>query len=496
MNPSLDVSPRKPSWTRTWGALVDADPVLAKELLVTARTPMFVRTIVMAPLLLGALVLLVRAGMNHQLDPVAGRELFPVYFSGLALALGAVGGTLGSTVIVHEREARALEALKFSSLRPRSIVVGKFAAVVLAEVAIVVCTLPLLAFVLAMGGVSLGETFVATAVSLGCGVMTASVGVAVSAHASETRRSLLVSLVASSLIGIGVCIWLAVGSDLGRWYGPFGIVRAYFDAPFDAKYLTVLVVIPAYAVATLLWLGYAAATSGLMDPSEDRGLPLKRWTAGAYATGAFAVAMCTRATGEGGEGSVAGGAMIATGVLATVLLFVFAGEPVRPTRRMQVEARSPLVRAFFPRCLAPSLFFTVAASGVFLLSLPLVAGVSCESGALEFYGIWAVLYLATLGGFLGSMAARRGGTRARRRGGLALVGLAFLVALLHDRTGEVAWVDGICPLWLDLENRAHAQSVMAGSLLAWAVAAVVSFALLVRATSSQSRTPSSAASNP
>jgi ABC-type transport system involved in cytochrome c biogenesis permease component len=482
MNPSLDVSPPKPSWWgRTWDTLVDADPVLAKELLVTARTPMFVRTIVMAPLLLGALVLLVRAGMSHQLDPVAGRELFPVYFTGLALALGVVGGTLGSTVIVQEREGRALDALKFSSLRPDAMVRGKFAAVLLAEAAVVVCTLPLLALVVAMGGVSLEETFVALAISLGCGAMTASTGIAVSAHSSETRRSLLVSLVASSLVGIGTCIWLAMGSDLGRWYGPFGIARAYFDAPFDGKYVAYLIVLPAYAVGTLLWLGRAAATSGLMDPSEDRSFPLKQWAAGAYGAGLLAVTACTRLDGVTGRSTAAGAAMIATGLLGTVLLFVFAGEPVRPTRRMRVESRPLMNRILFPRCLAPSLLFTAISSGIVLLAIPVVTGTSAESPSFELYAIWAALYLATLGGVLGAIAARRGGARARRRGALALVVLVFLVAFLHDHAGGPAWADAICPLWLDFDYGTRARDVMVGSLFAWSAAVLVSLALLRRA---------------
>ena len=73
----------------------------------------------LAPLLLGTFVLLVRSGMSHSLDPVTGRQLFPVYFTGLAMALGTVGAALGSTVIVQEREAGALEALKFSAAQPQ-----------------------------------------------------------------------------------------------------------------------------------------------------------------------------------------------------------------------------------------------------------------------------------------------------------------------------------------------------------------------------------------
>jgi ABC-type transport system involved in multi-copper enzyme maturation permease subunit len=477
MNPSMDATREKRLWTRAWDAFVDADPVLAKELLVTARTPTFVGGMVMAPLVLGAFVLLVRLGMS-RLDPVAGRQLFAVYFTGLSIILGAIGSTLGSTVVAHEREAGALDALKFSALSPRRIVLGKLAAVVLAEAAVVAGTLPLLVFVLTMRGVSLGETCVALSIALACGVMTASVGVAVSAHAVNARRSPLVSLLVSGVVGIGVVIWLAVASDLGRWSGPFAVARWYFEAPCDGEYVAVLFVIPAYALTTVLWLGYAAATSGLMDLSQDRSLPIKHWTVGTYGMGTVTFAVCSRVTGEHVRVSIAGWSMTAVAVLAAVLLFVFVGEPVRPTRRMQVHRRAPVARVLYPRCLAPSVFFTVAASGIVLLSVPAIAG---ASGNLELDALWAIASLATLGGFIGAFAARRGATTARRLGAAALICLTLFFVLLRDGSRGPTWVDGICPLWLDPRDGARAQGVLFGSLVAWGTAALVSLAMMLRA---------------
>jgi ABC-type transport system involved in multi-copper enzyme maturation permease subunit len=477
MNPSMDATREKRLWTRAWDAFVDADPVLAKELLVTARTPIFVGSMVVAPLILWAFVLLVRSGTS-QFDPVGGRRLFAVYFAGLSIALGVVGATLGSTVVVQEREAGALEALKFSALSPRRIVLGKWIAVVLAEAAVVVCTLPLLAFILAMRGVSLGETWVALSIAFACGVMTASVGVAVSAHLANTRRSLLVSLLGSGVVGIGVLIWLVLASNLGRRYGVFEVARGYFEAPCDGKYVAILFVIPAYALTTVLWLGHAAATSGLMDLSEDRSLPIKRWTVGAYGMGAVALVVCSRMAGELVRGAIAGGSMIAVAVLAVMVLFAFVGEPVRPTPRMQVHPRSLLIRVLYPWCLAPSVFFTVVASGIVLLSVPVLAGASAE---LELDALWAVAGLSALGGFMGCFAARRGATHARRLGAAALVCLTLFFLLLRGGSRGPMWVDGICPLWLDAQDGAQAQRLLICSLVAWGTAALVSLAIMLRA---------------
>jgi ABC-type transport system involved in multi-copper enzyme maturation permease subunit len=486
MNPSLDGLREKRLWTRTWDALVDANPVLAKELLVTARTPMFVGSVVLAPLLLGTFVLLVRSGMSHSLDPVTGRQLFPVYFTGLAMALGTVGAALGSTVIVQEREAGALEALKFSLLSPSRIVLGKFAAVVLAEGVVVACTLPLLAFVVALGDVSVGETAVAMSIALACGVMTASLGVAASARAANARRSLLVSLVGASAVGIGVCIWLVAGSELTHSYRAFGVAGGYFEAPLDGTYLALLCVIPTYALPTLLWLGYSVATSGLMDRSEDRSLPVKRWAVRTLSFGMIALFVCASAAGTQQRGPIAGASMIATALLAAALLFTFVDEPLRPTRRMQHQPRSLLVRALYPRCLAPSVFFTLVASAIVLVSIPVLAG---APASLELDALWAVACLSALGGFMGWVAARRGAARARRVGAFALACLPLLVAFLRDDSRGPTWVDGICPLWLDPNHGADAQGVLVGSVVVWAAAAFVCLGAMLRAVQLRPATP-------
>ncbi|MGO9839289.1 MAG: ABC transporter permease subunit [Polyangiaceae bacterium] len=478
MSSTIDTPARKPPWTRAWEALVDANPVLAKEVVLTARTPTYAGSIVLAPFVLGALVLLARMTMGHRLDRVVGRELFSVYFTGLAILIGTVGAALGSTVLVQEREAGALEALKFSSLGPRRIVLGKLAAVLLAEAAVVVCTLPLLAFVLALGGVSPGEASVAMCVAIACGVMTASIGVAVSAHAPNTRRSLLFSLLGAGGVGMGVMTWIWLASDCERARGAFGLARLYFDAPFDREYVALLCVLPGYAFATLLWLAYALATSGLTDTSEDRRLSIKRWTLWALGMGSVGLAACANAAGSQWRESIAIVSMIATASLATLLLFVFVAEPVRPTRRMQAHPPSLLLRALCPACLAPSIFFTIIASGVVLVSVPFLSG---AGGHLEVGAIWSVASLSVLGGFMGSIAARRGGTWARACGALALVGVTLLVALLHDDSRGVTWADALCPLWLGPGDAAGARGVLVCSLLAWAAAAPASLAIMLRA---------------
>ena len=177
---------------------------------------------------------------------------------------------------------------------------------------------------------------------------------------------------------------------------------------------------------------------------------MKRWAVGALSLGMFALFVCASAAGAQQRGTIAGASMIATALLAVALLFTFVDEPVRPTRRMQHHPRSLLVRAFYPRCLAPSVFFTLVASAIALVSIPVLAG---APASLERDALWAVACVSALGGFMGWVAARRGAARARKLGAFALVGLPLLVAFLRDDSRGPSWVDGICPLWLDARSR-------------------------------------------
>jgi ABC-type transport system involved in multi-copper enzyme maturation permease subunit len=461
--------------TRAWEALVDANPVLAKEILLTTRTRVYAGSVLASPILLAMLVLLVRYGMNRVLDSREGSVLLQVYFTGLAVLLTALGAILGSTIVVQDRESNTLEVLKFSRLGPRPIVLGKFAAVVLAQGAAVLCTLPLVAFIVSTTQVSVAEVLVAITIALGWGTMAASLGIAVSAHATQTRLSLLVSLLAGGVIGMGMFIWIALASELPPYEYSTGIARKYLAAPWNGQYLALLIVIPAWLFTTVLWLGYEVATAGLMDRSLDRSLPLKRWTLGTLGVGTLALLACAATLSQSDRDGLVGGATFATGALGVALIFVFAGEPISPTRRMQSQRPSLLSRVLCPPCLAPSIFFALVTTGVVLLAIPVLLHTSSE---VQLDCAWASMVLATLGGFMGSIATRRGGARARTAGAVA-VPLVFLLTLLHDgRT--VTWVDAICPLWIRNGHVEDAGSVFRASVVGWAAAAFVSLSVMLR----------------
>jgi hypothetical protein len=424
-----------------WRSLLDLNPVLAKEVVVTARTPLYKGSIVVALLFLGVLIF-AGFGASRRMTihgwAVDGVHLFPYFFTGLALILATFGASLGSTVLVQERQGGGLDALKFSSLAPRTIAVGKFAAVMLAEAAVVLCASPLLMFVLSLGGVSLGQAAIGTTIAITAGAMAAALGIGVSAHAPNPSRSLLFSLLGTSAVGILVTIWLALGSDLAHLDNPMGVVYAYASA-WTPRHTTLLIALPAFGVTTVLSFGYAITTSGLMDGSEDRSRPLKIWMWTVLAAGGAALLVGERSRED--ATIVATLVMIASGLLAIVLLLLFAGEPLSLTRRMRAHPAPSFLALLSPRRIAPSMLSTIvwtgAAMGMAVMVLP--STLPCA--------LWAFGNLAAIGGVTGAAAARGGPTRGRIAGAVVLLVPLLFVALFHD-IERGSWVDTLCPLWV------------------------------------------------
>jgi hypothetical protein len=119
------------------------------------------------------------------------------------------------------------------------------------------------------------------------------------------------------------------------------------------------------------------------------------------------------------------------------------------------------------------MLFAVTAVGSVMLFVPSVAPASAH---IAVRGFWAVAFLATLGGIVGTIAARSGAKRARIVGAVLAVGVPLVTCMLH-RDGELSAVDGVCPLWLSHDPVA-ARGVLDPGLGAWACAAAVSLAVM------------------
>lgn len=435
--------------SRVRDALRDPNPIVRKELLAVLRAPLYVRAIVVALVLLGLVVVSVALNAAESSNPTeAGRVLFQVFFGGAFLAMALVGPAFGATAIVQEREGRTLDALLLTGMRPGRIVAGKLAAVFVAMAFILVVSVPLLAVVSLFGGISLGHIVVATAYVLAFGALAVAYGLAVSAQVQSTRLALLGALPVSlfaTFVGGGVLA--AFGHDMARRHalafdGPFFFADAYFAMPFNATYATVLLALPAYVLGALGWLFGATAYAGLLEPTQDRALPLKRWALGAFAVGFATLRVLTAATHVTHDAKRAWSlaAMVLVAMVCLSLAFAFVGDPITPSRRMEHERPGPLARALMPPTLGPSVWFVVALGAAAMLLGPMaVCGLDRDLMAL---GLWGSAWLAAHAGLMGWMAARRpghGAATGRTAGVLAqlatMVGVWIVFAFLGRMDG-------------------------------------------------------------
>jgi hypothetical protein len=298
---------------------------------------------------------------------------------------------------------------------------------------------------------------------------------------------LIVSLVGGGAIGIGVMVWLGIGSGLIRDWSMFATAKAYIRAPFDAGYIGELILLPGYSIAVIFGFGYAAATSGLMDTSEDRSRPIKRWALGVLFGGLLVAAMAAALSDrvdDARDGFASLGTVFTT-LLGALLLFAFAGEPVAPTRRMKAHPAAFLSRVLTPGCLEPSLVFVVVASAVTMFGFLGMRAEAREAVSFphEVAFLWSTLALTTLAGLLGGVAARSNAAKARKVAVFTIVGLVLAFALLRDNGWHPSMVDVICPVWIELDEvvaRSTASAIMNASLVVWGAAAVGSLVFMRR----------------
>jgi hypothetical protein len=161
------------------------------------------------------------------------------------------------------------------------------------------------------------------------------------------------------------------------------------------------------------------------------------WTV--LATGGAALVACERSPED--TTIVATLVMIASGLLAIVLLLLFAGEPLSLTRRMRAHPAPQWIALFSPRRLAPSMLSTIVWTGVAMGMAPMVLSSTLPCA------LWGFANLAAIGGVTGAVAARGGPTRGRIAGAAALLVPLLFVALFHD-VEHASWVDTLCPLWV------------------------------------------------
>jgi hypothetical protein len=354
-----------------------ANPVWVREMRQFARltrTPVLLMTVTM----LAALLFCSVGGVaSHATTPAStGVALFHGFFSLAFFGVAFAGPAMAANSIASEREGRTWEALLLTGLSPTVVARGKFLAAYTHVALYLVMLAPVGALPFLFGGVTTTEVITAYLWLFVLAGLAVAFGLAVSSKMDTMRSAILVTLLvafflvppAFGMLGPGLsyaahAAWPEVPEGPPVW-----LPTAYARASFSWEYVGALIAAPIAASALPAWFFYEATVANLTSVTEDRSTGLRRWfvvTTAIIALGGMAFVVGAPA----GERSVH--AAIAQSILFTFLVFVafvFAGEPIAPSKRVLARWDRDQV-GWLARTLGPG----VMRAALTLLSIGLLA---------------------------------------------------------------------------------------------------------------------------
>lgn len=361
----------------------DPNPVWMRELRQSARlqrTPVILMAITVAVALL---ICSVGGVASVTAEPSkVGVGIFHTFFS-LAFALVTwLGPAVAASTIAGEKNGRTWEALALTGLPPAQIARGKFLAAYTYLALYLVMLAPVGALPFLFGGVTATEVILAFFCCFVFAALAVAFGLALSSKFQSSAAAIIVTLLVALTTSAQIYGVLGVGLSMAvheQWPSvqqgpPVWLPIAWVRADFGLHYLAFLVVLPAAAVLLPAWLFYEVTVANLAGPSDDRSSRLRVWTIASalVLSGCCAlVALTTRQV----EWSMAQGSCLF--VFFTFVIFMIAGEPLGPSRRVRVAwDRQGLGRA--RRALGPG----IVPAATWVLGLLLVAFSVCVGAGL------------------------------------------------------------------------------------------------------------------
>ncbi|HEY3496478.1 MAG TPA: ABC transporter permease [Polyangiaceae bacterium] len=445
----------------------DPNPVWMRELRAAARLQ---RTPIILAVITGMMTLLVCSvgGISSMTTEPArvGVWLYQTFFS-LAFALVTwMGPAVAATTIAAERSGRTWEALELTGLGASRIARGKFLASLTYVSLYLVMLAPVGALPFLFGGVTAFEVLLAFLVLAAAALLSVAFGLAMSSKFASPALAILVTLLFSIPSSIVAYVGLGLGLSYPvseRWPGveagsPVWLPSAYVRADFGIEYLTLLVVGPFLLVLLPAWLFHEITIANMAAPSDDRSTRLRLWALVASVT-LTALSLAGAVALKDLEWLLA--CVLGLTLTHLFVAFLFAGEPLGPSRRVLVHWDRLGVGAGW-RFLGPGLI------RAFVLELLLIAGsfgalmvaafvvVTPRKNALAVVSVsgYAAAFLLFVVGFAAWTRARSraaGVPRVLLLGALflALVGpwIAMAIAGIFETTERAMLVAAPSPLY-------------------------------------------------
>lgn len=387
-----------------------------------ARTPVILCVVAILVTLLIASI----GGVVSQSSSPAetGSLLYQVFFSVAWSVVTLVGPAVAANSVASEREGRTWEAVLLTGLRPGVVARGKFLAAYTAIGMYIVMLAPVGAMAFLFGGVTTTEVIAAFVFLFFLAALGVAFGLAISSKMTSLRGAIVLTLLLAFPLSLAVFFtfgvglsylahdaWPAVVSGLPVW-----LPTAFDRAPFSLEYAVFLVALPVSAVALPVWFLYEVTIANLASAADDRSLGLKRWfvVATAVLTPAAATPLLVMDASDFAPAVVLGTSGLS--VYLTFCVFLFAGEPLGPSRRVLIHwdrERAGRVRRFFGPSIVTSTELLLAGGLASLSLLALVGALAIRGAAtsemetqlsqvslFSTYAAGFVVFLAGLGAWL------------------------------------------------------------------------------------------------
>jgi hypothetical protein len=390
----------------------DPNPVWMRENRQFARR---VRTPVILAVLTGIMTLLMASIggiLSVHYEPAkVGVALYQVFFSLAFFGVTWAAPAVAASGVAGERSGRTWEPLLLTGLGPTTIARGLLGASLTSVMLYLVMLAPVAALPFLFGGVTASEVLLAFVWLVLFGGLSAAFGLSVSSKFSSPAGAIVVTLFVSSVASLLVYLLVGVALSFGAhalWPDvsggpPVWLPTAYVRAEFGAAYWLLLVVAPLGAILLPGWFFYEVTVANLSGLSDDRSSGLRRWllvTLPVVTLGTASLPLVLRR-------SAWQAACSGLGVLFAVLVFavfVIAGEPLGPSRRVRVhwerEGASRWRRYLGPGILKAATLL----GGLGLGSLWLVTGVGAAVASRSAGSPSSVdaLRVVSAGGYLGA----------------------------------------------------------------------------------------------
>jgi len=424
----------------------DPNPIWMREMRQAARLG---RTPIILAIITGLMALLMCAvgGVASVATEPAkvGVALFHTFFSLAFAVVTWIAPAVAASTIASERGGRTWEALALTGLGPSTIAQGKFLASLSYISLYIVMLVPVGALPFLFGGVSAVEVVAAFVLLFCFGVLSVAFGLSISSQFSSTAVAIVVTLLVA--IPLSLVIYVLGGVVLSMaahdlWPAiprgaPVWLPTAYVRAEFGLEYVAFLLVAPLVLIGLPAWFLYEVTVANMAGVADDRSSGVRRWFL--VACPVFAVATVVPAFAVPSDAWAAADIALSLAFFFMVVMaFVFAGEPLGPSRRVLIHWERAKVGAL-RRFLGPGI--TRAISLLMLLGsaalvLQILVGVGLElasrtptaeenAARVVAFGGYVIGYCLFLAGFAAWTRARASTTSVPR---------ALLVAALFLTT--------------------------------------------------------------